>query len=424
MPATSLIGREALAADVIQAVDAGRLVTLVGPGGVGKTRLLTEVGHRLLAARPDRPVVMCELATSGSGSAVDVVAAALGIDARPGVSLVDRVVDVLGEAEIVLLVDNCEHVLDPTARARGAAARPRARTSGWWPPAVSGSGSAGSTSGPCPRCPPATRTHPRCCCSWSGHGRSCPASIPTRRSSPASPRSCGGWTACPWPSSWPPPASTPTSSGRWPRASTSASRCCRRASAARTGTGRSAPPCRGRTGCSTRTSSRRSRICRCSRVRSTPPRPPRSAEAMPASRPRRWPAWWSVHWSCGRRTRRYVLLETLRAFGAEELDACRPGRCRGRAPCRDIRSSGWRRPTGGCSSPACPCWRSSTPRSRSCAARSPGCSTTETSSSPVVWSVACCTTGSSVCVPTSSRGPSGSPSTTRTTAAPWLRMSG
>ncbi len=125
MPATSIIGREALAADVIQAVDAGRLVTLVGPGGVGKTRLLTEVGHRLLAARPDRPVVMCELATSGAGSAVDVVAAALGIDARPGVSLVDRVVDVLGEAEIVLLVDNCEHVLDPTARARGAAARPQ-----------------------------------------------------------------------------------------------------------------------------------------------------------------------------------------------------------------------------------------------------------------------------------------------------------
>ena len=125
MPATSIIGREALAADVIQAVDAGRLVTLVGPGGVGKTRLLTEVGHRLLAARPDRPVVLCELATSGSGSAVDVVAAALGIDARPGVSLADRVVDVLGEAEIVLLVDNCEHVLDPTARARGAAARPR-----------------------------------------------------------------------------------------------------------------------------------------------------------------------------------------------------------------------------------------------------------------------------------------------------------
>ncbi len=115
VPATSLVGREDLAAEVIKAVDAGRLVTLVGPGGVGKTRLLTEVGHRLLAGRPDRPVVMCELATSGAGSAVDVVAAALGIDARPGTPLADRIVDVLGQAEIVLLADNCEHVLEPAA---------------------------------------------------------------------------------------------------------------------------------------------------------------------------------------------------------------------------------------------------------------------------------------------------------------------
>ncbi len=115
VPATSLIGREELAADVVLAVGTVRLVTLVGPGGVGKTRLLTEVGHRLLAGRPDRPVVMCELATSGAGSAVDVVAAALGIDARPGTALADRIADVLGDAEIVLLVDNCEHVLESAA---------------------------------------------------------------------------------------------------------------------------------------------------------------------------------------------------------------------------------------------------------------------------------------------------------------------
>ena len=115
VPATSLIGREELAADVVLAVGTVRLVTLVGPGGVGKTRLLIEVGHRLLAARPDRPVVLCELATSGAGPAVDVVAAALGIDARPGTALADRIVDVLGDAELVLLVDNCEHVLESAA---------------------------------------------------------------------------------------------------------------------------------------------------------------------------------------------------------------------------------------------------------------------------------------------------------------------
>ncbi|MEZ7240143.1 BTAD domain-containing putative transcriptional regulator [Rhodococcus sp. GXMU-t2271] len=115
VPATSLVGRDALAAEVTGLTESGRLVTLVGPGGVGKTRLLLEAGHRLRAVRPDRPVVLCELATAEPGSAVDVVAAALRIDARPGTALAERVADVLGETEIVLLLDNCEHVLEPIA---------------------------------------------------------------------------------------------------------------------------------------------------------------------------------------------------------------------------------------------------------------------------------------------------------------------
>jgi predicted ATPase len=82
---------------------------------VGKTRLLIEIGHRLRALRPERPVVMCELATASEESAVDVVAAALGIDGRPGVGLAERVAAVLADTEIVLLLDNCEHVLDPVA---------------------------------------------------------------------------------------------------------------------------------------------------------------------------------------------------------------------------------------------------------------------------------------------------------------------
>jgi predicted ATPase/DNA-binding SARP family transcriptional activator len=112
---TSLVGRDSLAADVTAMAETHRLVTLLGPGGVGKTRLLGEVGHRLRAARPDRPVVMCELATAEADSAVDAVAAALAIDGRPGVGLGDRIAAVLGETEIVLLLDNCEHVLDPIA---------------------------------------------------------------------------------------------------------------------------------------------------------------------------------------------------------------------------------------------------------------------------------------------------------------------
>ena len=90
-------------------------MTLIGPGGVGKTRLLGESGLRLRAARPERAVVMCELAAASEESAVDVVAAALGIDGRPGVGLAERVATVLADSEIVLLLDNCEHVLDPIA---------------------------------------------------------------------------------------------------------------------------------------------------------------------------------------------------------------------------------------------------------------------------------------------------------------------
>ena len=90
-------------------------MTLLGPGGVGKTRMLGEIGRRLRAERPDRPVVMCELATADEESVVDVVAAALGIEGRPDVGLADRVAAVLGDTEIALLLDNCEHVLGPVA---------------------------------------------------------------------------------------------------------------------------------------------------------------------------------------------------------------------------------------------------------------------------------------------------------------------
>jgi predicted ATPase len=58
---------------------------------------------------------MCELATAGEESAVEVVAAALGIDARPGIALVERVAAVLRDAEVAVLLDNCEHVLEPIA---------------------------------------------------------------------------------------------------------------------------------------------------------------------------------------------------------------------------------------------------------------------------------------------------------------------
>lgn len=112
---TGLIGRDRLAGDLVARAESERLVTLVGPGGVGKTRLALEVGQRLLAADPERPVVWCELATGDAAAVPDVVAGALAIDARPGVPLDRRIADVLGDASIVLVFDNCEHVLSAAA---------------------------------------------------------------------------------------------------------------------------------------------------------------------------------------------------------------------------------------------------------------------------------------------------------------------
>jgi len=113
--ATSLVGRDELIADAVALVERHRVVTLLGPGGVGKTRLVVELGHRLRADRPDRPVVLIELATATEDSAVEAVAAALAIDGRPGVGLIERLPAVLRDLDVVLLLDNCEHVLDPVA---------------------------------------------------------------------------------------------------------------------------------------------------------------------------------------------------------------------------------------------------------------------------------------------------------------------
>lgn len=114
-PATALVGRERLLDELLERVETARVLTLVGPGGVGKTRLLLEIGRRLRSAQPERRVAFCELATADPETAVDVAASALGIDARPGVPPIGRLVEVLGTRELVLMIDNCEHVLDTVA---------------------------------------------------------------------------------------------------------------------------------------------------------------------------------------------------------------------------------------------------------------------------------------------------------------------
>ena len=93
-----------------------RLMTLTGAGGSGKTRLAMEVARDLLEAYPDG-VWLVELAPLSEEALVPkVVAEALGVTERPQESLSDTLADVLRDRQLLLVVDNCEHLVGASAR--------------------------------------------------------------------------------------------------------------------------------------------------------------------------------------------------------------------------------------------------------------------------------------------------------------------
>jgi predicted ATPase/class 3 adenylate cyclase/DNA-binding CsgD family transcriptional regulator len=107
---SSLVGREQLVDDVAELVRSHRLVTLVGLGGVGKTRLALEVGAEVAGEFPDG-VWMVELASvSDPVSIPAAIATDLGITPQGDVPLIDTVAESLGGRRLLLVVDNCEHV--------------------------------------------------------------------------------------------------------------------------------------------------------------------------------------------------------------------------------------------------------------------------------------------------------------------------
>jgi predicted ATPase len=113
--ATRLIGREAEVAGLQAAVKARRLVTLTGVGGVGKTRLALEVAAQLADEFPDGVWVFELAAVTDPASVPDAVAAVLGITQQPGKTVSASVAAALEGRVRLLVVDNCEHVLDAAA---------------------------------------------------------------------------------------------------------------------------------------------------------------------------------------------------------------------------------------------------------------------------------------------------------------------
>jgi predicted ATPase len=92
-----------------------RLLTLTGVGGVGKTRLALGVAADLITEFPDG-VWLVELAPVGDPAAVpDALAAVLGVTSHPGPSLIDSIAQALTDRRALIVLDNCEHVLDTVA---------------------------------------------------------------------------------------------------------------------------------------------------------------------------------------------------------------------------------------------------------------------------------------------------------------------
>jgi predicted ATPase len=111
---TPFIGRLRERQELVEALGASRLVTLLGPGGVGKTRLAGEVARQLSSTLP-LGATYVELVSTRPGFFLQTVASVLGVTERPGQALRDAVLARLRPGRSLLVLDNCEHLVDDTA---------------------------------------------------------------------------------------------------------------------------------------------------------------------------------------------------------------------------------------------------------------------------------------------------------------------
>ena len=113
---TTFVGREAEIGSLADLVCRSSLVTLTGVGGVGKTRLALQVAAEVVTDFPDG-AWMCEFApVAAPGVVWETLAASLRVRAVPGHDLEESVLEYLAAKRLLLVLDNCEHLLDAIAR--------------------------------------------------------------------------------------------------------------------------------------------------------------------------------------------------------------------------------------------------------------------------------------------------------------------
>jgi DNA-binding winged helix-turn-helix (wHTH) protein len=115
-PVTALLGRASELDDIERLIAEGRVTTITGPGGIGKTRLAIEVGRRLRARFADG-VYLAEMAKIADG---DLVWPAIETSLPApftGAGPIGRVHPTLRDKHLLLIIDNCEHLAEPIAEA-------------------------------------------------------------------------------------------------------------------------------------------------------------------------------------------------------------------------------------------------------------------------------------------------------------------
>jgi len=112
---STFIGRDAEMTKVRELLRETRLLTLTGAGGVGKTRLALQAAAEMLYEYPDGVWLVELAALSDGGLVLQTLAATLGVREEPGRPLAETLTSWLRSKRLLLLLDNCEHLVDATA---------------------------------------------------------------------------------------------------------------------------------------------------------------------------------------------------------------------------------------------------------------------------------------------------------------------